>query len=409
MSNIFEPDGHAAVSTVGRALDRARYGARLASAVAGVARRRLTDLTSRPVGGGDLGRGVALRGTVWPGGDEAEYRGTVLIGPDGTVAAIGPVDQIRVPDGVRLIGGAGFWVGPGVTDAHVHLAFGDAEEALRGGVVAVRDLGAPLTHARRWRTSSRGVRPGTPYVASSGPLLTSPGGYPSRTWGSRGFSAFVQGPDTARSVVRELAADGADLIKIALEPGPGWPVPRPEVVRAIVRAAHDAGLATVAHALTVETVARALEAGVDELAHTPQEPLTEQLVERIAAAGIVVTSTLQTFFSEGNGPGAARNAAALHRAGVPLVYGTDLGNAGTRSGVDPRELDRLAAAGLGRLGALRAATEGSARAAGVRGRTGRLVRGAPAAAVLLSDNPLVEPGAWCQPVAVVCDGWMVCP
>jgi imidazolonepropionase-like amidohydrolase len=181
------------------------------------------------------------------------------------------------------------------------------------------------------------------------------------------------------------------------------------VLRAVVAAAHDAGLAVVAHALTAEAVGKVLDAGVDELAHTPLEPLPEALVERVAAAGIPVVSTLQTFFSGGEGRTAAANAAALHRAGVPLVYGTDLGNAGTRTGVDPRELDRLADAGLGRLGALRAATLGAAGVAGVRRRTGRLVRGEPAAVVLLHGDPLVEPGVWRRPRAVVCDGRLVEP
>ena len=174
-------------------------------------------------------------------------------------------------------------------------------------------------------------------------------------------------------------------------------------------AAHGAGLKVVAHALTAGAVLRVLDAGVDELAHTPAERLDEAVVERVAAAGVPVVSTLQTFFSGGGGRAAAANAAALHRAGVPLVYGTDLGNAGTRTGVDPRELDRLADTGLGRLGALRAATDGAARVAGVRLRTGLLTLGEPAAAVLLAGDPLVEPGVWRRPRAVVCDGRLVEP
>jgi imidazolonepropionase-like amidohydrolase len=151
-------------------------------------------------------------------------------------------------------------------------------------------------------------------------------------------------------------------------------------------------------------VLRALDAGVDELCHTPVERLDEAAVERVAAARVPVVSTLQTFFSGGCGPDAARNAAALYRAGVTLVYGTDLGNAGTRPGVDPRELDRLADTGLGRLGALRAATEVAARAHGVRGRSGRIAVGHSAALVLLTTDPVVEPWAWRTPVAVVADG-----
>jgi imidazolonepropionase-like amidohydrolase len=207
--------------------------------------------------------------------------------------------------------------------------------------------------------------------------------------------------------VRGLAADGVDLVKLALEPGAGSPVPQPVVVRAVVETAHRLGLPVVAHALTVEMVCRALDAGVDELAHTPVERLPEPVVARIAAAGIPVVSTLQTFFSGGHGHTAAANAADLHRAGVPLLYGTDLGNAGTRPGVDPRELDRLADAGLGRLGALRAATEGAARAAGIRRRTGRIEPGHQAELVLLCGDPLVEPGVWRHPTAVLADARLI--
>ena len=85
-----------------------------------------------------------------------------------------------------------------------------------------------------------------------------------------------------------------------------------------------------------------------------------------------VTSTLQAFFSQGFGRDAAANAADLVAAGVPLLYGTGSGRSATAPAVDPRELDRLANTGLGRLGALRAATESSAGAAGMRRRTGRL-------------------------------------
>jgi len=358
-----------------------------------------------------LDRGVALRGTVWPGAAAEPYDGVVVVDRDGRIAALGPTRAVRLPYGLRTLGGPGCWIGPGMIDAHVHLAFGGADEALRGGVVAVRDLGPPRTDALRWRTGHRPPPAGRPYVGVAGPMLTSPGGYPSRSWGAGGFAAFVRTPASARQVVRHLAGDGVDLVKIALEPGAErrWPVPPPPVVRAVAEAAHDAGLRVVAHALTVEAVARAVDAGVDELAHVPSERLPEPLVDRIAAAGIWVTSTLQTFFSGGVGRDAAANAAALYRAGVPIVYGTDLGNAGTRPGVDPRELDRIADAGLGRLGALRSATEWAARVAGVRGRSGLLVRGEPAALVLLAGDPLVEPGVWRRPRAVLCDGRLLEP
>jgi imidazolonepropionase-like amidohydrolase len=117
-----------------------------------------------------------------------------------------------------------------------------------------------------------------------------------------------------------------------------------------------------------------------------------------------VVSTLQTLIAQ-EGPqdhgSTAGNAAALHAAGVALVHGSDLGNAGTVVGVDPRELDRLADAGLGRLGALRAATEGAGRLVGL---TGRLEVGGPAALVALPADPLVQPEAWRAPTAVLAQG-----
>jgi imidazolonepropionase-like amidohydrolase len=360
---------------------------------------------------GSLGRGVALRGMVWPGGTARPYDGVVLIAPDGTIDRIGRPGRVPIPVGVRVIGAAHNWVGPGIIDAHVHLAFGPAPEALGGGVVGVRDLGSPRPDALRRRTGHRRPPPGLPYVGVAGPILTATGGYPSRSWGAAGFASFLTTPAQARLAVRGLAGDGVDVVKVAVERGPdgAWPVPSTAVLRAVVDAAHGAGLRVVAHALTAEAVVRVLDAGVDELAHTPVEPLPEALVDRVASAGVTVVSTLQTFFSAGSGRAAAANAAALHRAGVPLVYGTDLGNAGTRTGVDPRELDRLADAGLGRFGALQAATEGAARVAGMRLRTGRLEWGRPAAAVLLNGDPLVEPGVWRVPRAVVCDGRLVEP
>jgi len=354
---------------------------------------------------GPLGRGLVLTGTVWAGGSSEPHEGAVLLDHRGVVTYVGPRTGLPDVSGLDRLGGADSWIGPGIVDAHVHLAFGSVEQMLRAGLVAVRDLGAPQAMASLWRSGHRRPADERPMVAVSGPIITAVGGYPSQSWGRDGFAVFATSPAHARQVVHRLAAAGADVIKIALEPGDaGWPVPGPAIVRAVVEAAHDAGLAVTAHALRADLVRRAVDAGVDELAHMPTERLSEALIARIADSGVAVVSTLQTFFSAGLGREAGENAARLHSAGVQLRYGTDLGNGGTRPGVDPRELDRLADAGLGRLGALRAATLNSARAPGIRNRTGHLRAGGLAALVLLPGNPLDEPGVWRTPTAVVADG-----
>jgi imidazolonepropionase-like amidohydrolase len=213
----------------------------------------------------------------------------------------------------------------------------------------------------------------------------------------------VDSPQAARAAVAELARDGVDVVKVALEPAGGQPVPSLRDVTAVVGAAHDAGLRVTAHALGLAMVRRALDAGVDELCHTPTERLASADVERIASSGIPVVSTLQTFCAGGDCRDAVANARDLVAAGVPLVFGTDLGNAGTRPGVDPAELALLADAGLGPLGALRAATEVSALLVG-GGLTGRITAGEPATLVVLPGDPLADPEVWRRPELVLVAG-----
>ncbi|HEX8767189.1 MAG TPA: amidohydrolase family protein, partial [Jatrophihabitans sp.] len=389
-------------------------GRRLPAALAKRARAGLGLIRSRRLRTGAApSRGVAFVGTVWTGGASEPQFGLVVLDSAGKIADIRP-ERSGLPSDLLVLGGANHWIVPGIIDAHVHLRQpaddGAANDeplrtGLETGLVGIRDLAAPLNEVLRWRTGHQPPPAGWPVVAVSGPVLIAPGGYPAPCWAGDGDTEFVNSPVQARWAVQRLAAGGVDLIKLGLDPGPrAKPVPPPAVVRAVVNAAHDAGLPVVAHALSAELVGRADDAGVDELAHVPTERLSADLIERIAGSGIKVTSTLQLFFSHGFGRDAAANAADLVSAGVPLLYGTDSGRSAAVPAVDPRELDRLANTGLGRLGALRAATEASAGAAGMRRRTGRLLVGEPAALVLLPASPLVEPGVWRTPSAVFADG-----
>ena len=332
-----------------------------------------------------LGRAVVLDGHVWVGDGSEHTSGRVVVDAGGVVADIGSAADVPAPPDAHHV--TATWVGPGLYDAHVHLAFGRPADVLAGGVVAVRDLGAPPTDAARWRSL------GAPAITVAGPLLTAPGGYPSRSWGSAGFAAFVDDAEQATRLTAGLAGQ-VDVVKLALEPN-GGPVPSLETAQAVVAAAHAHGRRVVCHALSVAMVERALDAGVDELAHTPVEPLPAELVARIAAAGVGVVSTLQTFVHGGGGTTAVANCAALLSAGVEVRYGTDLGNAGTRPGADPKELELLATAvGLGREGALRAATR-------------PLAAGEPAGVVALDHHPLDRPASWRQPRAVAVGGTLL--
>lgn len=331
---------------------------------------------------GEIGAGLCLRGPLWLDGTATYADGRVVVDQDGIVSAAGAASDVAMGDLEELTVG---WIGPGLVDAHVHLAFGEPEQVMRHGVVAVRDLGAPPADAARFR------RLPAPRVEVAGPLLTGVGGYPSRSWGSGGFAAFVDDPDQAERLVSGLCTQ-VDVVKLALEPAgdsAASSVPTPEVAATVVRVAHAVGVPVTAHALTVPMVERALDAGVDELAHTPTEWLPDEVVARVAAAGVRVISTLQTFVAGRVGAAAIDNARRLVEAGVDLRYGTDLGNAGTQPGADPRELRLLAdAVGLGAAGALMAATA-------------PIVVGEPAALVGLAGDPLADPDGWRDPAVVV--------
>jgi imidazolonepropionase-like amidohydrolase len=241
-------------------------------------------------------------------------------------------------------------------------------------------------------------------VAIAGPLLTAPGGYPSRSWGAAGFAGFLDDPAQTERLVAGLTEAGVDVVKLALEPSAG-PVPSAEICRVVVATAALHGLSVVAHALTVPAVEQALDAGVAELAHTPTEPLPAEIVQRIAERRVSVTSTLHAFADRAPTAGLLDNAGRLLEAGVVMHYGTDLGNHGIAPGVDPKELDLLADTGLGRAGALRMATSSAAAGlAAVDAPNGRIEPGRPAALVALAADPLQRPAAWRRPIAVVAGG-----
>jgi imidazolonepropionase-like amidohydrolase len=338
--------------------------------------------------------GLVLEGRLLSGDEDTEHA-RVVVDRSGSVVGAGPSSEVATPPDASVVAVDGGAVLPGLVDAHVHLALGSPGAMLAGGVLAVRDLGAPLADAAAWRDLGADA---APLVAVAGPLHTAPGGYPSRGWGADGFAAFVDGPAAAHASVGSLAGT-VDVIKLALEPA-GGPVPDLATAAAVVEAAHGHGLAVTAHALGAHMVRRALDAGVDELCHVPLEPLGRELVDRLAAARVGVVSSLRTHLHAGGD--VLGNARDLVAAGVRIVYGTDLGNAGTEPGADPVELRLLAEAGLGPDGALAAATHRAAEVPGLRGRvSGRVQVGEPARLLLVRGDPRAEPAVLREPYVVV--------
>lgn len=305
----------------------------------------------------------------------------------GRVAAIGGVD-LQVP----AVDVSGRFIAPGFVDSHVHLAYLPVgEELLDRGVTAVVDLAAPLG----WLDAP--VVPKELHVLASGPMITARRGYPTRGWGSDGYGREVGGPREAEAAVDELHAHGAKIIKLPITAGPTL---AEDALRAAVTRAHARGLKTVSHALLDAEVRMAAAVGVDVLAHTPVEPVTDPG----AWSGRAVISTLAAF---GGGRETTENLRRLRAAGAVVVYGTDLGN--TRdAGISSDEIDLLRAAGLDGAAILEAGTRAPAAVWGLLDEQGRgpgvIAVGGPADLLVLRADPRMRPDTLAAPEAVYVAG-----
>lgn len=280
---------------------------------------------------------------------------------------------------------------PGLVDAHVHLQFTTPEALLTAGVTAVRDLGSPrgVGLALAGPSASTLLR-----VRAAGQVLTAPGGYPGESWGADGTAREVGSADDAEHAVAEQADAGACAIKVALEDSRDRPVLPDEVLAAVRAAAHRVGLRVVAHVGSARALGSALEVGVDELCHLPLHRVAPEAMARAAGAGVVLVPTLAIRGDSFLGRrAAARAVAAFREAGGRVVYGTDLGNAGTAPGVSVAEVELLLGSGMSGLDVLDAMTAGAATYLGLP-EAGRLEVGARADVVAVDGDPLADPSAY---------------
>lgn len=294
------------------------------------------------------------------------HNAAVLCGSDltlveGTTLAFGGGRILEqggpAPAGAELIDGSGLLFVPGFVDAHVHIAFADPVDVLSRGVTTVRDLGWPPREIFELSRTSRSSGFAGPLIVAVGPILTAPGGYPTRAaWAPPGTGREVSGPRAAQEIVRELADASATAIKISLNP-PAGPVLDDETLRAITSAAHEEELRVTGHVYGTDELDKAIECGVDELAHMlmSEEELPEDTIARMTAADMTIVPTLSVRFGSDREIAVA-NLARWRAAGGRVVYGTDLGNEGPGPGIDVLEVRAMAAAGYTTVEIVRSAT-----------------------------------------------------
>lgn len=274
----------------------------------------------------------------------------------------------------------------------------------------------------------------------AGPIVTAPGGYPGIIFGT--YNSYeIQGEDEAEIAVRDLYAQGADFIKVALEPGifgEPWPVLNLQELRSIVATAHAHDLLVRAH-VNNAMLDLALEAGVDVIEHVPMPsflhedlesmfddvgvfrmpPELEAQMLRMIDQGIVLVPTLDVIIDDSYQREDIESETDVviqavlgvvrffHDSGGIIAVGNDYGNAGVQPGMPLREMDLLQSTGLSRMEVIEAATKHAAYVCGHADDLGTLETGKLADLIVVEGNPLDDLNAMNAVLYVVKDGEVV--
>jgi imidazolonepropionase-like amidohydrolase len=219
----------------------------------------------------------------------------------------------------------------------------------------------------------------------------------------------ADGPDDMRKAVREQLRRGADFIKLMATGARSVLAEDPEPAQmtaaelaAIVEEAHRLGLRVAAHVEGLSGARLAVEEGVDTVEHGLSLHREPALLDAMARNGIVLVPTLSTFhdlaerFTDAFAPALVEQAkrqleeaystlVAARSAGVTLAMGHDSGPPGDNA----IELVRMVDGGLSPLEGIAAATNGSARALGLRD-LGTVTAGAVADLLVLEEDPVAD-------------------
>lgn len=369
--------------------------------------------------------------------------GAVLIDGD-VITAVGPVREVerQASSNIRRSDYPQGTILPGLINCHVHLAFdaskdpvsalleaGDtdllcgmsirARQHLTAGVTTVRDLGDRDGLISQLRDAiGRGDISGPRILAACAPL-TPLGGHCSFLGGE------VSGEQEMRERIRRNAELGADVIKVMgnggqMTPeGPGMADSQfsPDELRLIVREAHAVGLPVAIHAYTAETIAAAVDAGVDTVEHCTflgadgKPDLRDAVATSMADRGIAASPALPSGWRrmwDMLGPERSQVIADRLRwlmdRGVPMLFGSDAGVPISQHGDPVSTLELYEHIGVPLPAVLELATTASAQHLGLAGKTGALRTGLAADLIVVDGDPLQDLQALRSPALVLSSG-----
>src|ERR1700730_3598884 len=374
-------------------------------------------------------------GTLIDGnGGAAVFDAVVVIEGDRIIAA-GPSDKLKLPRGAKVIDARGKFLLPGLWEMHAH--FEQVEWGpiyIAAGVATVRDVGNEfefITAVRDQIKEGRGL----------GPRMLLAGIVDGDSRAALGVIR-ANTPDEARAVVNRYHDAGFQQIKI-------YSSVKLEILKVICAEAHKLGMTVTGHIPNGLNAIQGVEAGMDQINHVqyipggmrpkdfraqpgqPVPPIDFQSPEAIAALqffkthGTVLDDTMVIFewslhpadtpfvqFEPGAAKlprelaGAINNTGvpaaslpransilelylsiigAMHRAGIPIVAGTDQVVPGHSV---HRELELYVKAGFTPMEAIQAATLVPARVMKIDNEVGTIEKGKRADLIIVDANPL---------------------
>ncbi len=364
----------------------------------------------------------------------------VLVDRD-VIQAVGPRGAVDVPPHAEVVDLSGMTVLPGLIDTHDHLADKNyflvsrweieepaslahlktakaIEDSLAAGYTCIRDAGG--LDAGFKDAIAQGLIRG-PRLLTAVSIISPTGGIGDRVSGSGHRTTYANdpmrpvgvanGPQSVRSIVREMVRVGADVIKFATTGGASsrqghGPMDiafDPDEVAALVDEARNQGKLTMCHALGGPGLRMCIEAGVGSVEHGCYLADDPDLLKMMADSNCFFTPTFEVyeFHSTISAPHVQARAQSLmqvhqeslHRAvtaGVKITAGTDAG--GFVHGDNAREIELMVERGLTPMQAIQTATGWAAECIGMDKEIGTLERGKQADLLAIDGDPLANIG-----------------